>query len=1401
MAAEQGQTTTSVIARSDPYAEIEPFSQRLIAEESHKWCAAFPWDYPKASTKEVENDFLLQYFTSSELHVHSPKFLAQVWKCIALYNAQFRIPAVVEKWIAESTELLKDSDMVQYALMDNAQPSTVFGDSELTTYPDAFLKVALKGIQTRLKSMGVSPEDDEIQKSAPAVITSNLVVSAGNKVEPTTETVPSTTTAAGIQAEAPKFAATNEKAALPLEHETGQQQVPAMTTRTNPTFHRSNGASNGVYAPPDHHRQLNYKKPRGQNNKRNSFSARNGPRPLAPPGFEHTHQPSNHFGGAYAPPPAPNPATGLPFMMTGRGPSGGYQFGGNEQMPPPHLQFQQSHGPQSGAYMPPVLSAHAPRYPVDPGVPGPRLYDPTGHGTQMIYNGPYAGPQQDMPLMTERTNLQHNAQSFSFEGPTNMRDGRAQQRNDSVTSRAGKRGYGGSMRGRGSISNKQANPDTTPRYIIQQRDKDPLAGPWRNNHSENVPLPSQDARNSITEIGPQHRAQPHVQTSSAGTNLFDPNMRPAIPQQPHAKPSFSTDLCRTTCTKDAIADDCTTATKLVVFDAPADIDEDKIKAFFGQWGEVTYIGGPKPATANSTTQFNIWITFATAAEARKCLAARGAMWPFGNRYCLQVEVAKQHWDETHRVNKPQYVPSAPSFIPRFTTQGPRAQYEEEAAVAVKTAADSVVSLLSEDTTPTASGPTTPKKKPKGGKKKKSKKNDLLAEATNKALAEDEPRSDHKSGEGDQLSSTVVQDEVLALGEPQIATINDQTGASADTKEHSGTDMSTLKEQPANDSLSNFHPSAMSNTSTTLAVDNAPPSGGTVVEPKLQTSDGLPAITDNEKAELDSSKPGPGNHESQNLGVDAKLSSPVKADTTVEQQSDQVTSGEGSAETPKSSVQSPSSLKSSKKAPIPKIPGHKVPSALPNLTVEATPPAPSGPGKDKEQKANDVKHKAGELEIPKQRSASDGSEGTTLDYLTAPNTPAVPRHSSVGEESKGVKQTKAKGPDQTESLSVFSSKTKTKRKASKPTKTKGSIKGKPSTSDGFASPSSAPSRVTSDAATPAPQDQPLQGQVPLQAAAVRESVDAPRPYPEQSVHEMVTAKAAVSASEVTSPTSVPTTKAARRGTLGTIMSWVKGGSQPIQNVANGSDADSKIEEQGPEQHDSANASTIPATTADVGGPDRQAQGDTLESVGLGISGGATDGQAAEAQSKSKKKKAKSKSKKEPQAELTAGDVSRTGTDVAMPLYEYPEGDARRTDSSASSDSLSSRMVKAAQEAQKGTRVIEPKPMRKTHKRSASNKVASQDSAEQSTASAGSNRRASKGGVEHMLLTERIEDVTDLGETETDVTDPKVFDSKSKKADANDRVSPEVEEMRARLNKLHQKELEVKQNKGKEKADVQ
>ncbi|EME50043.1 hypothetical protein DOTSEDRAFT_77159 [Dothistroma septosporum NZE10] len=1445
MSADQGPMATPVIARSDPYAEIESFSQSSIAEDTHKWCAVMPWDFPQANTKEAEDEFLLRFFSDHEVHMHSARFLAHVWKCIALYNAQFRIPAMVEKWIEDNTEIWRHPNVTKHIFKEDAQPGVVFSEPELNTYPDAFLRVAVKGIQTRLKDMDLPSNAAEAPESAPAVDTA-AVDSSNTEISllPNAGSSSTIKPAAPTHVEATTFTGPHQN----LVDGIMQQQVPAMQPPPNPSFSRPNGARHGAYAQPEH-RPLSHKKPRGgHNTKRSSFGAHHGPGPLPPPGFENSRQLSNPFSHPYGASIALNAVNGPPYMLPGRVSSGGQQSGGEEQTVPPHLQFHQSQVPPSTTYMPPFPPSNTPRYSIEHGMPGSaRLYDPERYGNHMQNHSSRPGPQQELPLMVDRTNLQGNAPSFSYQAPTHGGDGRDPKRRDSVASRGGKRAYGGSIRGRGSRGGRDSVSytgnhesktisDNKPRWIMQ-RDK-PLDEIRRSSLNENMPLPSQDARNSIVKMP---KAFENLSSTSSGNHGSF-----GVPRQTHEKAAYPQALCSTTCTKNDIAADCTTGTKLIVFDSRNDIPDTEIRDYFSRFGTVSYIGRLKSQSPEAT-HCNIWITFATVAEARKCLTARGQFWPFGQRDYLQVENAKQHWDASHRLHQPhhsQYAPPAPSFVADNATQTatdlsnlPLHQgLVSDAPPVDSVALDGIALMLSQDTSPAASGTTTPKKKAKANRKKKPKKSELLAEATAKVLAEAESGSERKSPDDDKAPS-MLDSKVSVVSEGHDSCDNKPPKDRDDTAEHAETGATKSDELSADDS---YHPNVCSPQpvdGSTLLNDRAYSSYTPAAPTTIEGFEDLPAADETGKMEPESYEHILVSNEKES---EAMISGPTTTDVSTVQQHYEATGLEDSPETPKASVQFPSSLKGSKKAPIPKVPGSKaIPVVLPDLDVKSTTPAANEPANQYEHKGPDMKNdEADKISVPQQHSTSVGS-GATTGYITALDMPAVDNAptsstedvvlhvSSVAEEPKSMKSSKPKGPGQTESLSVFSSKAKKdKRKVSKSTKAKGSIKGKPTTADEFTGASQDTSGVNSGAGTPVPQEQPMQSTDAVQATVLRGLIDAP--HPERCIHEPSVVNATVAdGEEVTAPPAVTDRppRPVRRGTFDTIFSYIRGGSQGNTSVTTGSQAESKREEKAETEKSTADDGATALSISELAGNYIQAQANSSESVGLGISNDITNGQL-----KSKKKKIKSRGKKEAQADVTATEPKQTRMTATEPLFKYsgneaqPEGASSATDNSAPTGSPSGGTTRVLS---KEEYIVKPKPLRKTHKRVASSRLSSDDSTDQSSAVAISHRRSSKEVsatqaaqrprsppltillvsvpptdpdqvVEHLLGQDRVEDVTDVNEI--DISDSKIFDSNGK-ADANDRVSPEVEEMRARMNELQQKEQKVKQSKGTEKAEAQ
>ncbi|KAK0929053.1 hypothetical protein LTR91_006299 [Friedmanniomyces endolithicus] len=141
-----------VIASSNRYDDLAPYCGRIYAVEPLKWREVMPWDFPQAASKDDEEAFLRKYFTEREIYIqggvpYGYKFLKQVWYCIAMWNAQVKVPNIAEQWMREMGNTAADPAMTGYIMAEEAELKTFFMKQEIDKYGERLLGVAVKHIQ------------------------------------------------------------------------------------------------------------------------------------------------------------------------------------------------------------------------------------------------------------------------------------------------------------------------------------------------------------------------------------------------------------------------------------------------------------------------------------------------------------------------------------------------------------------------------------------------------------------------------------------------------------------------------------------------------------------------------------------------------------------------------------------------------------------------------------------------------------------------------------------------------------------------------------------------------------------------------------------------------------------------------------------------------------------------------------------------------------------------------------------------------------------------------------------------------------------------------------------------------------------------------------------------------
>lgn len=164
-----------VIVSSNRHNDIGPYCHRTFQTDPKKWGAVFPWEFPQGATREVEESFLREHFTDVEIHMQGGaggegrgfRFLKQIWLCIALFNAEHRLPAIEKWWWDQpmSKELLDDDESVRRMLSPDATLSNFAIDADtVNLYGEKFLFWAMRCIQLTTYNYTAEKREREHQK-------------------------------------------------------------------------------------------------------------------------------------------------------------------------------------------------------------------------------------------------------------------------------------------------------------------------------------------------------------------------------------------------------------------------------------------------------------------------------------------------------------------------------------------------------------------------------------------------------------------------------------------------------------------------------------------------------------------------------------------------------------------------------------------------------------------------------------------------------------------------------------------------------------------------------------------------------------------------------------------------------------------------------------------------------------------------------------------------------------------------------------------------------------------------------------------------------------------------------------------------------------------------------------
>lgn len=573
------------------------------------------------------------------------------------------------------------------------------------------------------------------------------------------------------------------------------------------------------------------------------------------------------------------------------------------------------------------------------------------------------------------------------------------------------------------------------------------------------------------------------------------------------------------CNRDWIGERCTYADKLIAIDVLASRTDDGALAFFSKLADVKHLGRAAALYEHpdGRPRCNLFITFKSPTEARKCLFNKPAQWPDGE--ALKLEVSKNFWDETHShyVFKSRHEPAFPMSPPeeprsaegqvsailrrtRDTTPVPEASVE--ATIAAPLAEDT-----SADATPTPSGASTPKKKKNNKSKSKSKKKDK--EDLRKASLKNDMDLSIDTGEANNEMRTSLappvkpiekqrsdseQTEVRSKSEPSLVSPNDTIQTNLPVPSSARTEVQTSSEigfSPADEiamqlpddtapfrteeekeTTAAWTPARISDISETTTTPHK--SDDDPVDDSFHTATGSTAdLAEKDKITTPMQTTTIDISEVPLRKQSDAGDSPVSPKTAKRVHVPQLNTRTRLASTSSTSTAKPEGLEP------PQPPVSAISPAFPTpafFTAPNTPAAPHVPCKEHESDVEtspnavkeDVKSGAVQAKELQEEAVPQPANPSEVEEVS-PTTQAPNKHKK--EEAKPASEPtkrpeKAKGPAQTESFSLFGKK-KENQKKPKGGK-KGTLKGKPRMDSAAASEvaSDFMSRVVSGASTPA-----------------------------------------------------------------------------------------------------------------------------------------------------------------------------------------------------------------------------------------------------------------------------------------------------------------------------------------------
>lgn len=1052
-----------VIASSNRFDDILPYSALLFEEASKRWGAIMPWQFPQNATQDSEEAFLREQFPAVEIQVQGFRFLKQVWLCIALNNFQNRVPHVQKEWFEQKgPDYLNDPTFSVHLLNPAARAHTFFEASEIELYGSDFLDVVVTTIQHDLRNS----QQYNASSASPSLPAASVATNTAGVLELD-------------QASQPQVAQPDDRSQLHSRKETtptstiptkvlkptatvfssSNMNTPVQSTATLESASHRRSCSGQTQPTPSRVLSHNARGPAGTHN----YSQ--NPTGSEPPQATHysrfASSKTHHQSRQQTQMP---PVSMMPQFAT-RGPST-FQSLAPGHLPQPQSDFSHPQAP------PGFQSHHSHRMQMN------------DHNAFAPNRSPYGyGPPQVSERTLNTAKFVNQAGHGSYDPESERSQTKRRESNASYGGKGGtfplSRGRGRGGRGRNSVGQSsideahhfwRRHPSGTSNEIVafskqfddrhfsaNNRHTQMYGSSRSSKHDENTTPYSHHPEHfphGPTQIlhDPRRTSQALAGSGNMQRLTSMPSLNPAgqyTVAPSHADnrdPSaFSTasgqsgiPLPEFGCTKTSIGPKCLYAKKLIAFGIGESASHADIVACFSQFGPVGEVHGPFVTQSLKGVYSRTYITFITADGARNCIEQPSLLF---REQPISVSVAREFWDPAHKDFQPRSawgispgdlkntVPSSMQYIqtsainPPLPLQAPTAAHHEHSSSRATEPIRKEVTSTNTNEPVTAAVPGTPKSRKRPGNN--SKKNN----AKNTGRHEDSvSKPSEEDAQNSRLALRSIPDDASSCAEPVV--LSNTTPMKRSDSLRSGVPDSLQAAQ----GMLLEHTVQTSLTAPESEVKPMPASSETL---KTETAD---AKSRPEEEHVDDSfhtasvisDDGPREHTDAEIVSDtaAAIEEQTPLQPTLESTFDEKSAAEH-VESAEVATQAQAETQSLNKD-YGSVDAVTLPTTKPEILITlpqldtSSPPTTTASNSDPRMK------------IARQRTASGSSDRPSAYFVTAPNTPSSPGlgQAASGEpqsrkEARAKEEAKAKGPAQTESYSQFSKPKKAKKaKASK-----------------------------------------------------------------------------------------------------------------------------------------------------------------------------------------------------------------------------------------------------------------------------------------------------------------------------------------------------------------------------------